>query len=237
LTRPKQPCQTVNSNSPDTSEMSKNINDTSLANLKHYEGKWRSGATRTIRVPIALANATLEYARRLDNDIKSHDTSDLKNKVKQLKDEVERLQNELGNLRGENEALRQELAKEKQENGEIEVYYANKMEDLRLQLVLANAEWQRLKAEEGRWATMLGEALSRSGEQFAMEIPTWPNEDEPEAENETLLSAPPVANFELPEPGDLLNRLKAKRKKVTASLADIEAILEILEELTPDGGD
>jgi len=40
-----------------------------------------------------------------------------------------------------------------------------------------------------------------------------------------LLSA-----LELPEPSDLLNQLKAKGKKTTASLADIEAILEILEE-------
>lgn len=46
--------------------MTKNINDASLANLKHYEGKWQSGQTRTIRVPIALADATLEYARKLD---------------------------------------------------------------------------------------------------------------------------------------------------------------------------
>jgi len=36
--------------------------------------------------------------------------------------------------------------------------------------------------------------------------------------------------LELSEASVLLNRLKAKRKKATASLADIEAILEILEE-------
>jgi hypothetical protein len=36
--------------------------------------------------------------------------------------------------------------------------------------------------------------------------------------------------LELPEASVLLNKLKAKRKKATASLADIEAILEILEE-------
>ncbi|MBE9124242.1 hypothetical protein IQ269_26450 [Tychonema sp. LEGE 07199] len=35
---------------------------------------------------------------------------------------------------------------------------------------------------------------------------------------------------DLPEAADLLNRLKAKRKKSTASLADIEAILEMMEE-------
>jgi len=36
--------------------------------------------------------------------------------------------------------------------------------------------------------------------------------------------------LELPEASVLLNKLKAKRKRATASLADIEAILEILEE-------
>jgi hypothetical protein len=36
--------------------------------------------------------------------------------------------------------------------------------------------------------------------------------------------------LELPEAFVLLNKLKAKRKKSTASLADVDAILEILEE-------
>ena len=119
-----------------------------------FSSPWRSGATRTIRVPIALAEATLEYARQLDKGIEprytansvspklevnvtqSPDTGDSSDEVKQLKDEVERLQNELGNLRNQNE---------------------------------------------------------------------------------------------LPEAADLLNRLKAKRKKSTATLADIEAILEMIE--------
>ncbi|MEG4442123.1 flagellar alpha dynein [Microcoleus sp. AT9_B5] len=39
-------------------------------------------------------------------------------------------------------------------------------------------------------------------------------------------SAPTVAEF--PEPADLLNQLKAQRKKSRADLADVEAILEIL---------
>ncbi len=40
----------------------------------------------------------------------------------------------------------------------------------------------------------------------------------------------PPPEIELPEAADLLNRLKAKHKKSTASLADIEAILEMIEE-------
>ncbi|MEG4446021.1 flagellar alpha dynein [Microcoleus sp. AT9_B5] len=39
-------------------------------------------------------------------------------------------------------------------------------------------------------------------------------------------SAPTVAEF--PEPADLLNQLKAQRKKSRADLADIEVILDLL---------
>jgi regulator of replication initiation timing len=42
-------------------------------------------------------------------------------------------------------------------------------------------------------------------------------------------SAPTVAEF--PEPADLLNRLKARRKKSRADLADMEAVLDLLAEL------
>jgi len=52
-----------------------------------------------------------------------------------------------------------------------------------------------------------------------------------QAENEKLKASQPAAEFELPEAADLLNRLKAKRKKSTVTLADIEAILEMIEEL------
>jgi len=38
----------------------------------------------------------------------------------------------------------------------------------------------------------------------------------------------PAPAIELPEPADLLNQLKARRKKSGANLADVEAILEML---------
>jgi hypothetical protein len=37
-------------------------------NLKHFQGKWNHGKTRTIRVPAALAEDVLQYARQLDED-------------------------------------------------------------------------------------------------------------------------------------------------------------------------
>ena len=49
-----------------------------------------------------------------------------------------------------------------------------------------------------------------------------------QAENEELKASQPVAEFEPLEASELLNRLKAKRKKATASLADIEALLEMM---------
>ena len=55
-----------------------------------------------------------------------------------------------------------------------------------------------------------------------------------QAENEKLKASQPAAEFELPEAADLLNRLKAKRKKSPVTLADIEAILEMIEESCDD---
>ena len=49
------------------------------------------------------------------------------------------------------------------------------------------------------------------------------------AENEKLKASQPATQLELPEAADLLNKLKAKRKKSKTDLADLEAILEILE--------
>ena len=42
-----------------------------------FKAAWQSGPTRTIRVPIALADATLEYARQLDKGIEPRDTANI----------------------------------------------------------------------------------------------------------------------------------------------------------------
>ena len=44
-----------------------------------FKAAWQSGPTRTIRVPIALAEVTLEYARQLDQGIKPRDTGKIFN--------------------------------------------------------------------------------------------------------------------------------------------------------------
>jgi len=37
----------------------------------------------------------------------------------------------------------------------------------------------------------------------------------------------PTTDFELPEPADLLNQLKGRRKKSKADLADVEVLLDL----------
>ncbi len=50
-----------------------------------------------------------------------------------------------------------------------------------------------------------------------------------QAELSDLKQKSAAASIDLPEAADLLNHLKAKRKKSTATLADVEKILEIIE--------
>jgi ElaB/YqjD/DUF883 family membrane-anchored ribosome-binding protein len=135
-----------------------------------FKAAWQSGPTRTIRVPIALAEVTLEYARQLDQGLEPRDTrlrsdslthSKVDNMVSEPRDTAQ-LQAELESLRANYEALLETSAR-----------VTAKLRD----------EVRRLRSA-----------------------------------------------LELPEASVLLNKLKAKRKKSTASLADIDAILEILEE-------
>jgi hypothetical protein len=135
-----------------------------------FKAAWQSGPTRTIRVPHALAEVTLEYARQLDRGIEPRDTiiqsdspthSKVDNTVSESRDTAQ-LQAELDSIRANYDALLETSA---------------------------------------RVTAKLREEVRR------------------------LRSA-----LELPEASVLLNKLKAKRKKSTASLADVDAILEILEE-------
>jgi chromosome segregation ATPase len=94
-----------------------------------------------------------------------------------------------------------------------------------------NRQRQELKAANkqfAEWDAELNQLHDRNGdlglkvqmlEQELKEVRRWGDE--------ILKSVPTVAQF--PQPADLLNQLKARRKKSGANLADIEAVLEILE--------
>jgi hypothetical protein len=135
-----------------------------------FKTAWQSGPTRTIRVPIALADATLEYTRQLDRGIEPRDTrvksdSSTYNKVDTI------------------------------------VAEPHDTASMQAELKSIHANYDALLETSACITTKLREEVHK------------------------LRLA-----LELPEASVLLNKLKAKRKKATASLADIEAILEILEE-------
>jgi hypothetical protein len=135
-----------------------------------FKAAWQSGPTRTIRVLIALAEVTLEYARQLDQGIEPRDT---------------RIQfDSLTHSKVDN------MVSEPRDTGQIQA----ELESIR-------ANYDALLETSARVTAKLRDEVDK------------------------LRSA-----LELPEASVLLNKLKAKHKKSTASLADVDAILEILEE-------
>jgi hypothetical protein len=135
-----------------------------------FKSAWQSGPTRTIRVPIALAEVTLEYARQLDQGIKPRDTMIQSDSLTHSKVD--------------------NMVSEPRDTAQIQA----ELESIR-------ANYDALLETSARVTAKLRDEVDR------------------------LRSA-----LELPEASVLLNKLKAKRKKSTASLADVDAILEIIEE-------
>jgi hypothetical protein len=153
-----------------------------------FKAAWQSGPTRTIRVPIALAEVTLEYARQLDQGIQPRDTGKIFNNG------IDTVIVEPHDTRVESDSPT---------HNKVDNIVAEPRDTAKIQAELdfIRANYDALLETSARITTKLRDEVDR------------------------LRSA-----LELPEASVLLNKLKAKRKKATASLADIEAILEILEE-------
>lgn len=191
-----------------------------------FKAAWQSGPTRTIRVPIALAEVTLEYARQLDRGNESRDTATIvssKPFTSTRKGETldTMLKSEVEMARAEIEIERANTAQQP----DIELYpfietVIAEVESLKLELEAVRAENQLLQIGNSRVEVgSLNQQLASVREQL----------ETVRAENEKLKASQPATQFELPEAADLLNKLKARRKKSKTDLADLEAILEILE--------
>jgi LuxR family maltose regulon positive regulatory protein len=104
----------------------------------------------------------------------------------------------------------------------------------RLQNELSNlkAENEKLRADYDALlesSTHITNKLCQEVQALRLQVETE-RADREEIENELSdLKQKSVAARELPEAADLLNHLKAKRKKAKSDLADMEVILEILE--------
>jgi hypothetical protein len=154
-----------------------------------FKAVWQSGRTRTIRVSIALADATLEYARQLDRGIEPRDTSEM------FVCGTDAVITEPRDTMVKPDSLT---------HNKIDTIVSEPHDTAKMQ-----AELESIRANY--------DVLLETSARITAKL----RDDEVHR----LRSA-----LELPKASVLLNKLKAQRKKSTASLADVDAILEILEE-------
>lgn len=80
-----------------------------LENLTSFKPKWKSGKTRTIRVPVAIAKRVLEVAHQIDEG-ESHDTSDTNQNTLPLSHADNHLGTEANNIIDTSESIDKNLA-------------------------------------------------------------------------------------------------------------------------------
>jgi uncharacterized phage infection (PIP) family protein YhgE len=138
------------------------------------------------------------------------------------------LQIELGNLKAENENLGQKLAESrdtieslKQELVENTRYYTARLNEAGATIGTFKDKLEAVQAKKQRLQNDLGNSQAE-----VIELRSQLAAERTERE-ENKKSAP--VEKDLPEAADLLNKLKAKRKKSKTDLADLEAILELLQ--------
>jgi chromosome segregation ATPase len=199
--------------------------------------------TEALNEQLAAANQTIEslkqelaentryYTARLNEAGATLGT--FRDKLEAAQAKNQRLQNDLGNLQAEREELA-ELKKEVKEHA-AEVH----------------REGQSIKLEKDRWQGQLSDARAELADAQAIIVNQGnrirelergyslkPNPAESrlrleignlQAELSELKQKSATAEKDLPEAADLLNKLKAKRKKSKTDLADLEAILELLQ--------
>jgi chromosome segregation ATPase len=139
---------------------------------------------------------------------------------------AEQLQNDLGNLKDENEALRQELAKEKENYGTLAII----SQQLNQQLEEVKADYTKLLESSTHVTNKLRQEVQELRSQLETERA---DREEIEAKlSELKQNSAPAAKVSeklTPDAATILSQLRVRRKKSKTDLADLEAILEILE--------
>lgn len=173
-----------------------------------FKAAWQSGPTRTIRVPIALAEATLDYARQLDQCIEPRDTKD-----------VSDIETNTVTIEPRDTVIKADS----QTNSPVDGGAVETLDTGNIQ-----AELEDARAENKRWEKAFKE-LEEEKDELEWEVGVVRSL----LGSATCSPTPPVAEFKLLEPAEVLNLLKGKRKKTKADLRDIEVVWQILEELNP----
>ncbi len=171
---------------------------------------------------------------RSENSELKKTCAELRSQLETVQAENQRLHSDLGNLEAEREDLAQ-LKKQVKEHAADVHAEGNAINVERLR-------WQReLTEARGDLAAAKATIVQQKGKILELErgYSFKPNPAERrlrleigelQAQLSELKQKSAAASKDLPEAAGLLNQLKTRRKKATASLADIEAILEILEE-------
>ena len=157
-----------------------------------------------------------------------------------LREEVQKLRSQLEQERTDREEVEAELAELAQLKKQVKEHAhelhleenSMKLEKVRWQRELGDARAELTDAK----ATILNQGNRIRELERGYSLKPNPAErrlrleiGELQAELSELKQKSAAASKDLPEAADLLNQLKARRKKSTASLADVEKILEIIE--------
>ena len=162
--------------------------------------------------------------------------NDLSNLSSELQEENQRLLIELGNLTAENQKVRADYAALLESSTHVTNKLREELQELRSQLQTEKTRveeiWEELEDSEKARENLQSEnsELKKTCGELRSELVDREKELAVAlAEVLELKQKSAVASKDLPEAAELLNQLKAKRKKSKADLADLETILEILE--------
>lgn len=206
-----------------------------------FKAAWQSGPTRTIRVPIALADATLEYARQLDQGTEPRDTSELldfetstaaiepRDTVGSMDSEVKvkvALTPDTSDLSDERFAHALTTPEEALAHAAIFGFTPEEaLADAHFQIAMLESNYDGLEDRHKAAKTEVAELRSQLETERAdrQEVERQLSELQQNSAPAATLSEKPT-----PDAATILSKLRAKRKKSKVELADLEVILEIL---------
>ncbi len=166
--------------------------------------------------------ATQPKNQRLQNDLGNLQAEiiELRSQLETMQAENQRLQTELGNSEGEREELNQELT-ELRSQFETERADRQEVEKRDRAAILAQrSQIKDLKRGYGLDSTPTENILRRQLADLQTELSEL---------KQNLASTATLSEKLIPDAPTILSQLRAKRKKSKTDLADLEAILEILE--------
>ena len=184
--------------------------------------------------PVPRANKVAQQVAEVTQKVAEVEVT--KGVAEVAQDRLTALEIQVANLQKAVEALREALPGKLESGDSLELPKVDNEVAEQLQNELGNLkdENEKLRADYAALlesSTHVTNKLRQEVQELRSQLETERTDrEEIEAELADLKQNSAPASVDLPEAADLLNRLKAKRKKSPVTLADIEAILEMIEE-------